>query len=163
MGDIIQSRRPATAWWQGGKRFYSHIHSFLQSFLLSTYYMSGTILGDKATAKVKEERFLYWLPTFEGEQNTTPQNTDLSHVKEKTTSPRCAQGLETKLGFNIWPNSSCSPSQEYNFLIFHFLLLRAAPIACGGSQARRHIGATAVGLHHSYSKGRSEPYLWPTP
>ena len=43
--------------------------------------------------------------------------------------------------------------------IFIFLLFRAVPAACGGSQARGQIGATAAGLHHSHSNARSEPHL----
>ena len=42
----------------------------------------------------------------------------------------------------------------YNKLI---ILFRAAPGACGGSQARDGIGAVAAGLHHSHSNARSEP------
>ena len=36
-------------------------------------------------------------------------------------------------------------------------------MACGGSQARGQIGATAAGLHHSHSNVGSEPRLRPTP
>ena len=38
-----------------------------------------------------------------------------------------------------------------------FCLFRAAPKACGSSQARARIGATAAGLHHSHSNAGSEP------
>ena len=39
---------------------------------------------------------------------------------------------------------------------FHlFLLFRATPTACGGSQARGWIRATPAGLHHSHSNARS--------
>ena len=38
-------------------------------------------------------------------------------------------------------------------------LLRAAPTAYGGSQARGRIEAIAAGLHHSHSNARSEPRL----
>ena len=40
-----------------------------------------------------------------------------------------------------------------------FCLLRAAPTAYGGSQARSWIRAVAAGLHHSLSNARSEPCL----
>ena len=42
-------------------------------------------------------------------------------------------------------------------------LFRAAPVACGGSQARGLIWAVAAGLHHSHSNIRSEPHLPSTP
>ena len=45
------------------------------------------------------------------------------------------------------------------FYFFVFLLIRAAPIAYGGSQVRGSVGAAAAGLHHSHSKARSEPCL----
>ena len=41
--------------------------------------------------------------------------------------------------------------------------LKAAPAACGGSQARDQMGAVAAGLHHSHSTRGSEPPLQPTP
>ena len=48
---------------------------------------------------------------------------------------------------------------SFYFLLkfFFFLLFRAAPMACGGSQARGPIGA--AGLPHSHSHTRSEPSL----
>jgi len=48
------------------------------------------------------------------------------------------------------------------FLIF-FCLFRAAPVACGGSQARGLIGVVATSRHHSHSNARSEPRLRPAP
>ena len=39
-----------------------------------------------------------------------------------------------------------------HLFIYLFLLSRAEPTACGGSQARGWIGATAASLHHSHSK-----------
>ena len=45
----------------------------------------------------------------------------------------------------------------------HFLLFRAPPAVYVSSQARGRIGATAAGLHHSYSNMGSEPCLPPTP
>ena len=45
------------------------------------------------------------------------------------------------------------------FFFFFFLSFRAAPVACGGSQARGRIGATAASLQHSHSNVRSEPHL----
>ena len=44
-----------------------------------------------------------------------------------------------------------------------FCLFRAAAGACGSSQARGHIGATAAGLCHSHSNEGSELHLRPTP
>ena len=44
-----------------------------------------------------------------------------------------------------------------------FLLLRASPVAYGGSQARRRIRAIAAGLDYSHSNTRSKPHPQPTP
>ena len=44
-----------------------------------------------------------------------------------------------------------------------FVLSRGAHAACGSSQARGRIGATAAGLRHSHSNARSEPHVPPTP
>ena len=49
------------------------------------------------------------------------------------------------------------------FLSFIFCLFRAAPEACGGSQARGLIRAMAADLCQSHSNARSEPRLQPTP
>ena len=48
------------------------------------------------------------------------------------------------------------------FLLLFFCLLRATPVAYGGSQAKGLIGATAAGLRQSHSNTRSEPRLQPT-
>ena len=40
---------------------------------------------------------------------------------------------------------------SFLFLYLFFFFLRAAPVACGSSQARSQIGATAAGLCHSHS------------
>ena len=42
-------------------------------------------------------------------------------------------------------------------LFLYFCLFRAAPAACGSSQARGQIRAAASGLHHSYSKATPQP------
>ena len=52
------------------------------------------------------------------------------------------------------------------FYIFIYYLLffnRAAPAACGNSQARGHIGAATTGLCHNHSNMGSEPCLQPIP
>lgn len=49
------------------------------------------------------------------------------------------------------------------FLFFVFCLFRAAPTACGISQARGLIGPVAADLHLSHSNTGSEPCLRPTP
>ena len=54
-------------------------------------------------------------------------------------------------------------SEEKGFLFFFIFFFRAAPIACGGSQARSQIRAIAASLHHSHSNAGSEPHLRPTP
>ena len=46
---------------------------------------------------------------------------------------------------------------------FVFDLFRAAPAACGVSEARHWIGATAAGPPHSHSNARSQACRWPTP
>ena len=43
-----------------------------------------------------------------------------------------------------------------------FLLFRAEPVACGGSQARGQIGAIAPDLQHSHSNAESKLCLQPT-
>ena len=44
-------------------------------------------------------------------------------------------------------------------VFFVICLLRAAPAAYGGSQARDLIGVVATGLHQSHSNARSKLYL----
>ena len=44
-------------------------------------------------------------------------------------------------------------------IFFFFLLFRATPMACGGSQARGGIRGTAAGLYHSHSSVGFEPCL----
>ena len=55
----------------------------------------------------------------------------------------------------------------YLFIYFVFICLfvfsRAAPMACGGSQAKSLIGAVATGLRQSHSNAGSEPHLHPAP
>ena len=48
-------------------------------------------------------------------------------------------------------------------LVCLFLLFRATGAACGRSQARAGMGATAAGLRHSHSNSGSELPLRPTP
>ena len=58
----------------------------------------------------------------------------------------------------------CGSVSRFPFIIITILLFRAAPAACGDSQARSQIGASAAGPCHSYSKEGSEPMcLQPTP
>ena len=47
--------------------------------------------------------------------------------------------------------------------IWFFCLLRATPVAYGGSQARSLIGTAAASLRHSHSNPRSKPCLRPIP
>ena len=51
----------------------------------------------------------------------------------------------------------------FYFISFHFILFRAAPVACGGSQAKGWSRAAATGLCHSHSTARSKLRLRPTP
>ena len=62
---------------------------------------------------------------------------------------------------------------ELQYFLFKFIFIyvffclsvftRAAPVACGDSQARGPIRATAASLHRSHSNPGSVPLLWPTP
>ena len=47
--------------------------------------------------------------------------------------------------------------------LFIFCLLRAAPVAYGGSQARGPVGATVAALRHSHSNAQSAPEHRATP
>ena len=47
-------------------------------------------------------------------------------------------------------------------IVFLSFIVRAAPEAYGGCQARGPVGAVATGLRHSHSEARSKPHLWPT-
>ena len=49
------------------------------------------------------------------------------------------------------------------FILFYFLLFKAAPVTYGSSQARGRIGATATGLHHSHSNVASKLCVRLTP
>ena len=60
-----------------------------------------------------------------------------------------------------WEVSHNDSLPQTLFSFFFFFLFRAACMACGDSQARGLIGATAAGLHHSNT--RSEPHLRLTP
>ena len=63
---------------------------------------------------------------------------------------------------SIHPLSHKNAFQVKKFFFF-LCLFRAAPEAHGGSQARGPIGATAAGLHQSYSNAGSKLHLQPTP
>ena len=49
------------------------------------------------------------------------------------------------------------------YLFGLFVFSRAAPVACGGSQARGRIGAVAPSLRHGHSNARSKQCLWLIP
>ena len=55
------------------------------------------------------------------------------------------------------------PIRWFFCLFFTFCTFRAILMACGGSQAKGQIGATAASLYHSHSNAGSEPHLQPTP
>ena len=62
--------------------------------------------------------------------------------------------------FNHWPDDySYFLTERPDFFFFFFFCLfaisRATPVAYGGSQARRRIGAIAAGPHHSHSNAGS--------
>ena len=67
------------------------------------------------------------------------------------------------------PNITCSDIISHSPISLVFVCLfvslvfsRAAPEACGGSQARVQIGAVATGIHHSHSNAGSQPHLYTT-
>ena len=61
------------------------------------------------------------------------------------------------------PNSGVLKQTKYlPFFSFFFGLLRVAPAAYGGSQARSQVKAKATGLHHSHNNAGSTPHLQPT-
>ena len=66
------------------------------------------------------------------------------------------------LGTAIHSRYCCGPNLALS-IFFFFCLLRATPVAYGGSQDRGRIGAVAAGLRHNHSHARSEPCLQPTP
>ena len=65
---------------------------------------------------------------------------------------------------HLWMQVLELPCPVLLFFFFpRFAFSRAAPTACGGSQARDLIGAAATGLHQSHSNVGSELCLQPTP
>ena len=68
----------------------------------------------------------------------------------------CLEALEEAMARGSYDGHCLEP-------VVFFCLFRAAPAACGGSQARGRIRAVATDLHHSHSHTRSEPCLRPTP
>ena len=60
------------------------------------------------------------------------------------------------------PNITIIIALNYYFF-FVFCFFRAAPTACGGSQARGQIGLVTLGLCHNHSHAGSEPHVQPTP
>ena len=58
--------------------------------------------------------------------------------------------------------ASSFPSRQWSFVPL-VCLSRAAPAACGDSQARGRTGALAAGLCHSHSNPGSKPCLQPIP
>ena len=90
---------------------------------------------------------------------------NLPHISYYTKCLRFVSFKHTSHGGKPQRSSVTSAQQPSKSLLFLFfvLLLRAAPAAPGGSQARGPIGATAAGLHHSHSNARSKPSLRPTP
>ena len=72
-------------------------------------------------------------------------------LPSQNVTPRARTRIQAKPGLGLEP------------MVFLFFFSRAAPEACGGSQARGLIGAIATDLHHSHSNSRSELCLQPTP
>ena len=79
----------------------------------------------------------------------------------------CQEG-EAQIGQNLFGKTQISlvfvQIKQRSALFFVcsfvcFLLFRFALMACGGSQARDPIRATAASLHHSHSNVGSEPCL----
>ena len=70
--------------------------------------------------------------------------------------------LQYMLGSEIAGSYANSGFSFLFFVVFFlsslllFCLFQAAPMPCGGSQARGQVGAVDDGLHHSHSNTRSE-------
>ena len=117
------------------------------------------------------------IPTFltSRKDSTIPENLHLSiflptllflHLDEllcplqrptsKSTEPQLFPSLDCCCS---WQDAEAFPCLLAHYTSF----FRASPTACGGSQARGGIGATAAGLRHSHSNAGSEPCLRPTP
>ena len=61
--------------------------------------------------------------------------------------------LLTQTTLNKREKTNCMKVVKMLFLFwFGFVIFRAAPMACGGSQPRGRIGAIAAGLHHSHTR-----------
>ena len=75
------------------------------------------------------------------------------------------KGKSTWLGVSLGlcSGTDSAPKLPLDFPRLFIGLSRATPMTYGGSQARGRIGATAAGLHHSYSNAGSALCLRPTP
>ena len=71
----------------------------------------------------------------------------------------CCRYLGADLPFETQREDSLEIEFLSFFLSFFFCFFRAAPMACGGSQARGQIRTVAAGLHHSHGNARSKPRL----
>ena len=82
-----------------------------------------------------------------------PRTTGSTGMTGGKAQSRSEHGLDFRLlasrteGINF-----CGLTQFVPLLFFVFCLFMAAPVACGGSQARGRIGAVAAGLPHSHSR-----------
>ena len=71
-------------------------------------------------------------------------------------SSRCPRGPGSVSGLD----RNILGHQRFFFFVLFF---RATPLACGSSQVRGQIGATAASLHHRHCSMWSQPRLGPTP
>ena len=92
------------------------------------------------------------------EKNITPL---ISQVILRKTFKKAYRTLV--MGFETQCVHVCGTYAHKLLFFFFFFLFRAAPTACGGSQASGQIEAAAASPHHSHSNAGSMPYLQPTP
>ena len=82
-------------------------------------------------------------------------------------SQRQREGLGLAFFLALFISRSCHHCRFFGTRIsikkIFFFLVRAAPAAYGGSQARGRIRAAAAGLHHGHSNAGSKLHLGPTP
>ena len=87
--------------------------------------------------------------------------------QSQSSADLCTEPVRFTEGWaRVLPGSLSLPPRHVCLPAFFFVLssfFRAAPEACGGSQARDQIRVVAPGLHHGHSKARSEPRLRPLP
>ena len=97
-------------------------------------------------------------------ENAHPGSTESLQVKYRwiKTPMRISAKVRTIQHYTIlFCNKGTKTKLFFFFGLFAFS--RAAPMGCGGSQARGWIRAVATGLYQSHSNAGFKLHLWPTP